>query len=80
MTLNDAVLALIEAAMKNSGETLRSLAPRVGHTHHWLWKRLSGKTELSLEDLDAIAEALGLAADDLIARATEARRTTAKLA
>ena len=45
--------------------TQAELAARVGHDQTWLSKRLSGKIILDVEDVLALADALGIRAVDL---------------
>lgn len=44
---------------RESGETYRSLAKKLGWTNPTLHRRLAGKQGMSREELDALAAALG---------------------
>jgi len=62
---------LIGEEMRARGETLRSLAPRTGHTYNWLWYRLSGKTQITLSDVTILAHILDQDMPHLIAKASK---------
>lgn len=46
--------------------TQLELTRRLGWTQNKLWRRLAGQTPLSLDDVEAIAAALGVSSSDLL--------------
>ena len=58
MSLNDLVRDELERLLKD--ETLRSAGAKLGYSHQWVRRRLTGTTPLSLDDLEAFTTALGL--------------------
>lgn len=56
------------------GETRAWLAEQVGWAPQTMYRRLSGAAALTTDDVDAIAEALGMSALDLYRMAERERR------
>ena len=71
MELDQAVRTLVEQEIRARRVTLRSMAPRTGRSYSWLWNRIVGRTQLTLQDVTIIAHAFDTDARDFIARASE---------
>lgn len=62
------VASEIRAMMGRLNVNRAELARRIGVEDSWVGKRLNGRTEISLTDLDRIANALGVGIVDLLPR------------
>jgi len=62
------VASEIRATMGRLNVKRAELARRIGVEDSWVGKRLNGRTEISLTDLDRIATALGVGIVDLLPR------------
>jgi transcriptional regulator with XRE-family HTH domain len=51
-------------------EILRNeFAKTLGASHNWVYRRLNGQVDMTLRDLDRMAEALGVAPEQIVAAA-----------
>lgn len=66
MTLAERIRRAVNDQLVQRGISQREMARRLGWSQPYTWRRLAGHTELSLSDLDQIANALGLTAADLV--------------
>lgn len=67
-TLVDRVLLRIQVEMLRRGLTNTEVANRIGVSDMWVSRRLNGKTEMHVSDLEKLAAALDMAPDDLLER------------
>lgn len=67
--LADRVILRLRIEMAKRNLTTTELAARVGVSDMWLSRRLRGKTEIHVGDLDRLARALGVSVDELLERA-----------
>lgn len=72
---SERVLAEIRAEMGRQQIRQGELADRIGRSQVWVSRRLSGAREMSLTDLDEIAEALDVPAEQLLTGIPAARRS-----
>jgi transcriptional regulator with XRE-family HTH domain len=66
-SFNERVMRTIRAEMAWKGVSQTSLANALGHTQNSVSRRLTGKTPLTLSDVEDIAHALDVPIDDLLA-------------
>jgi len=57
---NDVVRTRLRAVMNERGETVRSLAAKLGRSANWVQKRLQGITMFTLDEASDFTAALGL--------------------
>jgi transcriptional regulator with XRE-family HTH domain len=72
-TLNHYTASEIRAEMGRQQLSGRKLAERMGRSPNWVSLKTSGASGLGVDDLEAVAKALGLLPDELIRRARTAR-------
>lgn len=72
-TLNALVAGEIRAELARRRMSGRRLALALGETHVWVSRRLAGVTDLRLDDIERIAEVLGVPAWQLLAAAKTAQ-------
>lgn len=65
-TLRDAVVANIRVELARRNISATQLAYRMSRGESWLSRRMSGRYEIGLSDLESIAAALGIDARDLM--------------
>ena len=58
MNLSERVAAEIRAEMARQRRSIHSLEIQLGWSEMYLWRRLSGRSALKLDDVEAIAEVL----------------------
>lgn len=58
MNLSERVAAEIRAEMGRQRRTVASLETQIGWSHMYLSRRLSGRTAIGLDDVEAVAAAL----------------------
>lgn len=63
---NERVGARVAAAIRAAGLTQLSVCERTGIDRVTLWRRLSGRRPFDLDQLDAIAKALGVSVRELV--------------
>lgn len=66
VTVGATLIAEIRAEMARQRLTQTELARRLGHRQDWLSRRLTGRVELNLGEIDAIAGVLGVPAARLL--------------
>lgn len=60
------VAAEVRAVMARQGCTQTALAERINRDQHFISRRLSGKVPFAIDELSAIAQALGVPLTDLV--------------
>jgi transcriptional regulator with XRE-family HTH domain len=70
-TLRDAVAANLRVELARRGVSATQLAYRMERGESWISRRLSGKSAITLDDLEEIAAALDIAARSLLPERTE---------
>lgn len=67
--LSQTVPAALRAELA-AREILRNeFAKTLGASHNWVYRRLNGQVDMTLRDLDRMAEALGLEPEQIVAAA-----------
>jgi transcriptional regulator with XRE-family HTH domain len=69
-TPSEAVAGALRAEMARRRVDTRELAERVGKSHAWVHRRMTGAVAVSVDDAHLLAEALGIDAGVLLAPAT----------
>lgn len=76
MTTPEALAREVKAELQRKGMTQRQLAERMRVPYRTVQRRLDGRTDLRLTDLEEMAQAIGVKSSELIARA-EANKDSA---
>lgn len=58
----------LAAEMVRNGETQRILAKKLGMTYQAIWRRLSGRVEFTIDEIEAICEHYGKTFEELFKR------------
>ena len=68
-SLAQRVAAEIRAEMGRQNLSINGFATQLGVTQPWLWRRLRGNQPLTIEELETLAKALRVPAEELFVRA-----------
>jgi len=69
-SLKQSVAEEIRALLGRRNMSRLELAKRIGRSHTYMWRRLSGETAFDVDDLQKIAAVLGVSVNDLLPRNT----------
>ena len=75
-TLSALVISEIKARMGRDDVTRVQLARQIGRSHTWVGERLQGRTNITLDDLEVIAQGLGVDWWELLPHRAGAERRT----
>lgn len=61
----------LAAEMVRNGDTQRTLAKKLGMTYQAIWRRLSGRVEFTIDEIEDICELYGKTFEELFKRNTQ---------
>lgn len=79
MTLGDAVARAVSATLKERRLDTKAFAARLPYAQSTVYRQLAGTTRISTDDLEHLADALGMDAAALVTRAIALRAQIGRL-
>lgn len=73
MTLGDAVARTVSSILKERRVDTKTFAARVPYARSTVYRQLAGETRISTDDLEHLADGLGMEVPDLVRRAIALR-------
>lgn len=73
MTLSDAVARAVSAILKERRVDTKTYAARLPYAQSTVYRQLAGSTKISTDDLEHLADGLGMEVADLVKRAISLR-------
>jgi transcriptional regulator with XRE-family HTH domain len=64
--LADRIINAVQVALDVKGVSGSELARRLGVSQTYVWRRMTGEVSFSIDDLDRVAQALGISVEQLL--------------